>query len=87
MVSQKVKIQLKFGLHARPAGVLAKLAQQYVSDVKIRISDKTFNGKSIMGVLSTGAKYGSEIELVCDGKDEVKALRELVDAVNSGLGE
>ncbi len=87
MVSQKVKIQLKFGLHARPAGVLAKLAKQYTSDVKIQMGNRTYNAKSIMGVLSAGAKCGSEIELVCNGQDEAKALKELVKEINSGLGE
>lgn len=87
MVSQKVKIQLKFGLHARPAGTLAKLAQQYQCDVKMQSNEKTFNIKSIMGVLAAGVKCGTEVELICNGLDEQKAIQELVGAIKSGLGE
>jgi len=87
MVSQKVRIQLKCGLHARPAGTLAKLAQQYQSDIKMQSNEKIFNIKSIMGVIAAGVKCGTEVELICNGTDEQKALRELVDAIQSGLGE
>ncbi|MBW7571490.1 HPr family phosphocarrier protein [Caproiciproducens faecalis] len=87
MVSQKVKIQLKYGLHARPAGTLAKLAQQYPCDVKMQLNEKIFNIKSIMGVISAGVKCGTEVELICNGTDERKALHELIGAIQSGLGE
>ena len=32
-------------------------------------------------------KLGDEIELICDGEDEEEAMRAMVDAVESGLGE
>ena len=32
-------------------------------------------------------KCGDEIELVCEGEDEDVALKTLVDAIESGLGE
>ena len=38
-------------------------------------------------VLSACVKCGTEIELVADGTDEAQALQDMVNAVNSGLGE
>ena len=37
----------------------------------------------------TGAcvKSGDEIELICDGEDEEEAMKAMMDAVESGLGE
>lgn len=32
-------------------------------------------------------KSGDEIEIVCDGKDEEKALAAMAEVVESGLGE
>jgi len=87
MINQKVTIKLKFGLHARPAGTFAKLAQKYQCDVKVNCDNKEFNAKSVMGMIAVGAKYGSQIEIICNGSDETIALKELIDAVNSGLGE
>nr|WP_319489011.1 HPr family phosphocarrier protein [uncultured Caproiciproducens sp.] len=87
MVSQKVVVRLKFGLHARPAGVLAKLAQQYKCDVKMKVKDQTFNVKSIMGVIAAGVQSGTEIDVICSGEDEAKAVQDIVKAILAGLGE
>lgn len=87
MVSRTVTVKNKLGLHARPAGFLTKLAQRYQSDVKLKVKDKIVNVKSIMGLLSAGVQYGTEIELVCSGADEEKALQEILAAVDAGLGE
>jgi Phosphotransferase System HPr (HPr) Family len=87
MVCQKVVINIKFGLHARPAGVLAKLAQQYQSDIQMKVNGKTVNVKSVMGVMSAGVQCGTEVEFICSGADEWKALHDTANAVQAGLGE
>ena len=38
-------------------------------------------------VLSACVKCGTQITIVCDGEQEEDALRTIVDAVESGLGE
>ncbi len=86
MTSQKVTIKLKLGLHARPAGMFAKLAQSYQCDVKVKCDNKEFNAKSIMEVMALGAKYGSQLEIICNGQDENIALQKLVAAINSNFG-
>ena len=42
---------------------------------------------TILSVLGACIKKGDEIELVCDGEDEEEALKEMVAAVEGGLGE
>ena len=76
MVSQKVVIKNPTGLHLRPAGILCKEAMQF-----------TANAKSVLSVLGACVKCGDEIEFVCEGEDEAEALKTLVEAVESGLGE
>lgn len=88
MVTQKVLIKNPTGLHLRPAGILCKEAMQYKSLITFRFGDdNTANAKSVLSVLGACIKCGDEIEFVCEGEDEDKALAALVAVVESGLGE
>lgn len=87
MVSQKVVIKNPTGLHLRPAGILCKEAMQFKSLITFTFRDNTANAKSVLSVLGACVKCGDEIELVCDGEDEEEALKALVNAIESGLGE
>ncbi|MDE6313204.1 MAG: HPr family phosphocarrier protein [Lachnospiraceae bacterium] len=87
MVSQKVVIKNPTGLHLRPAGVLCKEAMKYKSVTSFTFRETTANAKSVLSVLGACVKSGDEIEFVCQGEDEEEALRGLVEAVESGLGE
>lgn len=87
MVSQKTTIQNRAGLHARPAGMLTKLAQSYQSDIMMKVKNKDVNVKSILGVLSAGVQCGTDVVFMCNGPDETKALADIIAVVKSGLGE
>ena len=87
MVSQKVTITNPTGLHLRPAGVLCKEAMQHKSLITFNYKEGTANAKSVLSVLGACVKCGDEIEFVCEGEDENEALRSMVSAVESGLGE
>lgn len=87
MVSEKVVIKNPTGLHLRPAGILCKEAMQFKSLITFNFRGGTANAKSVLSVLGACIKSGTEIELVCEGEDEEIALKTLVDAVESGLGE
>ena len=87
MVSQQVVIKNPTGLHLRPAGILCKEAMQYKSLINFTFRGNTANAKSVLSVLGACIKCGDEIEFICDGVDEKEALKALVDAVESGLGE
>ena len=88
MVSQKVKIKNPTGLHLRPAGVLCKSAIEYSSVVTFKYGGENIaNAKSVLSVLGACIKSGDEIELICEGEDEDKALHEMIALIESGLGE
>lgn len=87
MVSQKVVVKNPTGLHLRPAGILCKEAMQFKSLITFNYGGNTANAKSVLSVLGACVKSGDEIELICDGEDEQEALKALVEAVESGLGE
>lgn len=87
MVSQKVLIKNPTGLHLRPAGILCKEAMKFKSSITFQYKDGTANAKSVLSVLGACIKCGDEIVLNCEGEDETDALKALVEAVESGLGE
>ncbi len=87
MVSQKVVIKNPTGLHLRPAGILCKEAMRFKSLISFNFRGSTANAKSVLSVLGACVKTGDEIEFVCEGEDEEKALETLVAAVENGLGE
>ncbi|MBR6329895.1 MAG: HPr family phosphocarrier protein [Lachnospiraceae bacterium] len=87
MVSQKVTITNPTGLHLRPAGILCKEAMQHKSLITFKFGDNIANAKSVLSVLGACVKCGDEIEFTCEGEDENEALKALVAAVESGLGE
>ena len=79
MVRQKVTIINPTGLHLRPAGIFCKVTFEY--------DNTAANAKSVLSVLGACIKKGDEIELVCEGEDEEAALKAMVEAIESGLGE
>ena len=63
----------ELGIHARPAGMLAKLAAGYKSRIMICCNDREVAVKRIMGVMSLGVKQGQQIKLKVEGEDEKEA--------------
>ncbi len=87
MVSQKVTVANKSGLHARPAAILAQAAGKCDSDVRILYGNKNIQAKSILNIMSAAIKCGTEIEIQCEGDTEAEDLKTIVDLIESGLGE
>ena len=88
MVSQKVRIKNPTSLHLRPAGVLCKNAIEYSSVITFKYGGENIaNAKSVLSVLGACIKSGDEIELICEGEDEEKALKDIIALIESGLGE
>jgi phosphocarrier protein len=87
MVSQKITVNNTSGLHARPAGELAKVCSQCRSDIAIITGDKRINPKSILILMSAAIRCGTEIVVECSGATEQEDLETIINAITSGLGE
>jgi phosphocarrier protein HPr len=86
-VERVVVIPNKYGLHARPAAELVKLAGRFKSEVWVRKDEFEVNGKSIMGVMMLAAECGSEITIRAQGVDAGAAVEQLAALVARGFGE
>lgn len=87
MVSKATKITNEMGFHMRPANVFVTAMTKYASDIFIIVNDKKINGKSIMNIMASCIKYGTEITVECDGPDEESMLSEAIELIESGFGE
>lgn len=87
MIEREVKIVNKAGMHTRPASMLVKIAAKYKSDFYIIKDGFQINGKSIIGVMSLAAEFGSTVKLRFDGTDEEKAAAEITKYFEDGFGE
>jgi phosphocarrier protein len=62
------------GIHARPAGLLAKKAKSYADTaVTITANGKTVNLGQLMKLMALGVKQGTEVTITCDGANEEEA--------------
>src|SRR4029453_13054478 len=75
------------GLHARPAAVLANLAQKYESDIRLKRGDDHANAKSVMAVMGLEVLTGHKVQVIARGPDAAQAAGELAMALREGLGE
>lgn len=87
MISQKIEIINKLGLHARAASKFVKLASRFESHVMLRKGTAEANGKSIMGVMMLAASQGTELELEVEGGDEQETMTALVELITDRFGE
>jgi phosphocarrier protein HPr len=74
MSERIVTIRNRAGMHARPAALLVKTASAFTAQIFIEKDGERVNGKSIMGVITLGATYQSQLKVIADGPDELAAL-------------
>lgn len=63
----------EIGIHARPAGLLAKCAKQFESDVTISCDGKSASAKALMSVMGLGVGQGAAVTVTVEGADEAEA--------------
>lgn len=87
MICKPVTIINKLGLHARAAAKFVALASKFHSEIQLRSSQRTVNGKSIMGVMMLAASKGTALEILADGEDAEQAVSQLETLIGNKFGE
>ena len=70
-------IKDEIGLHARPAGLLAREAKKYQSTVTLSCKGKSAAASKLMAIMGMGVKHGDNVEVTIEGADEDTAAAEL----------
>ncbi len=82
-----VKIENRYGLHARPAAEFVKLSSRFSAKVTVEKDGLEVNGKSIMGVMMLAAECGSSLRITAIGDDADEAVDALAGLVENRFGE
>jgi phosphocarrier protein len=88
MATRTVIVGSASGLHARPAALFVAAAGAQPVPVTIRTGDKKpVPARSMLSVLSLGAKYGTEVTIEAEGDGADAALDELAALLARNLDE
>ena len=87
MIEQIVTITNRAGIHARPAALLVQTTKNFQCNIYFEKGRDRINAKSIMGVITLGAAFGTEVKIVAEGEDEQAAVNALVRLFESKFEE
>lgn len=85
LARRRVQIVNAYGLHVRPATRFVKLAQSFLSDVRVEHQGTKVNGKSLLDMTGLAAECGTLLDLEAAGPDAETALAALADLVAAGF--
>lgn len=78
-------IKDEVGIHARPAGLLAKKAKEFESTITLEKGGKTAVATKLMAIMGMGVKCGDTVNVTVEGADEEKAAVEMETFFNANL--
>jgi len=87
MTEKIVKVINRAGIHARPSAMLVQVTKNFSSNIYLEKGGDRINAKSIMGIITLGAAYGTELKIIADGEDEKEAVEILVKLFESKFEE
>jgi phosphocarrier protein len=90
MTERTIIITNRAGIHARPAALLVEATKDFSSSLYFEKDGDRINAKSIMGILTLGASYGTELKIIAEGEnkdDEIRAVETIVRLFESNFDE
>ena len=73
-VTLELTVVNKLGIHARPASLFVRTANNFKSEIFVEKDGETINGKSIMGLMMLAAGPGSRLTVRAEGSDATEAV-------------
>lgn len=78
-------IKDELGIHARPAGLLVKVAKNFNSEIFIKKNEKSVNAVKLMALMGLGVKCGDTVTVNVSGSDEESASQTMEEFFKSNL--
>ncbi|MGN0598289.1 MAG: HPr family phosphocarrier protein [Oscillospiraceae bacterium] len=78
-------IKDEIGIHARPAGLLAKKAKEFESVITIEKNGRSAAATKLMAVMGMGVKHGETVNVTVEGPDEEAAAAAMQEFFNENL--
>ena len=89
-VTEEFVVLNPHGLHTRPSTLLVTTIKKFESTITVSNLDGAaipVNGRSLMKMVSLGAKCGDHLRIHAEGVDAQEAILAIGAAINAGLGE
>ena len=77
----EVVLKNKYGLHARPATLIAQTAKPFSSSISLEKDGTTVDAKSIFSMLTLAAECGSRLTIHASGDDADEAVTTLAAVI------
>jgi phosphocarrier protein len=87
MTEKTITVVNRAGIHARPSAILVQATKNFSSNIYIQKKSDRINAKSIMGIITLGASYGTELKIIAEGEDEKAAVETLAKLFESKFEE
>ena len=87
MITKKLTILNKLGLHARAAAKVVSIANEFESKIIITKDGKNADARSIMKLLMLSASQGSRIIIEVNGTDQKDAMKSIEKLFNNKFDE
>jgi len=87
MVELETTIKNRAGIHARPSAMIAQTAVKFSSRIFLEKAGNRINAKSIMGIITLAASFGSKIKIIAEGVDEQAAATAIKSLFDAGFNE
>lgn len=82
-ITRAIIIQNPQGMHARPAELFARMAMQFDAQIELVNGSQRVDAKSILHLLTLGARQGTELVVEAVGDDAQQAVDALVNLVEN----
>lgn len=87
MIEKKLQVQNELGFHARVACRITRSVGAFQSSVKVVKDGRSFDLKSVTGVMMANAKHGDILTIEIDGPDERETANALETLFAEKFGE
>ena len=77
MEKYSFKVNNPNGLYATPINNIVNSVSSFTSNLSLTYGNRTVNLKSMMGVMSLGIPNKAAVEIVAEGPDEERAIKEI----------
>lgn len=82
IATRTIVIKSPLGLHARPAALFVRTANQFQARVAVCKGRQRANGKSIMEILMLAANRSARVRIEAEGADAEQAVQVLGDLLD-----
>jgi phosphocarrier protein HPr len=80
-------IKNELGMHARPAGVIAKIAHKAQDTILLCVNSDKVDATSIIDILTLGAVKGTRVVIEIKDQEDIVIMDKIIDFFENGFGE